>query len=79
MAEMPLVIARLDKLSRNEDLQAKLAQVMEQQPLPVTLSIGLATFQEPPLSADEMLKRADLLMYAVKRNGKRGIKKEVVG
>jgi len=52
---------------------------MEQQPLPVTLSIGLATFQEPPLSADEMLKRADLLMYAVKREGKSGIKKEVVG
>ena len=68
--------AALEALTR---LQAKLAQVMEQQPLPVTLSIGLATFQEPPLSADEMLKRADLLMYAVKREGKSGIKKEVVG
>lgn len=68
--------AALEALTR---LQAKLAQIMEKQPLPVTLSIGLATFQEPPLSADEMLKRADLLMYAIKRNGKHGIKKEMVG
>ena len=68
--------AALEALTR---LQHQLAQAMEKQPLPVTLSIGLATFNEPPGSADEMIKRADSLMYAVKRNGKGGIKKEMVG
>jgi len=37
---------------------------------PVTLSIGGVTFARAPSSIDEMLSRADRLLYAVKRAGK---------
>jgi diguanylate cyclase (GGDEF)-like protein len=38
----------------------------------VTFSIGVATFVAPPASVDEMILRADELMYAAKRSGKDG-------
>ncbi|MCY3021492.1 MAG: diguanylate cyclase [Planctomycetota bacterium] len=40
---------------------------------PVTLSIGAVTFSTPPPSVDDMIKRADNLMYEVKRAGKNGV------
>ncbi len=45
----------------------------------VSFSIGAATFMLPPRSVDEMLRRADQLMYDAKRSGKDGVKLEVVG
>lgn len=36
----------------------------------VTFSIGVATFVRPPSSVDEMILRADELMYEAKRSGK---------
>ena len=36
----------------------------------VTFSIGVATFLRPPASVDEMILRADELMYKAKRSGK---------
>ncbi len=41
---------------------------------PVTFSIGVATWDEPPASFDEMLRRADELMYAAKRQGKNAVR-----
>jgi diguanylate cyclase (GGDEF)-like protein len=38
----------------------------------VTFSIGVATFVTPPASVDEMILRADELMYQAKRSGKDG-------
>ncbi len=38
----------------------------------VTFSIGVATFLRPPASVDEMILRADELMYRAKRSGKDG-------
>jgi diguanylate cyclase (GGDEF)-like protein len=38
----------------------------------VTFSIGVATFLRPPSSVDEMILRADELMYRAKRSGKDG-------
>jgi diguanylate cyclase (GGDEF)-like protein len=38
----------------------------------VTFSIGVATFLRPPASVDEMILRADELMYQAKRSGKDG-------
>ncbi|HQR30704.1 MAG TPA: GGDEF domain-containing protein, partial [Anaeromyxobacteraceae bacterium] len=38
----------------------------------VTFSIGVATFIRPPASVDEMILRADELMYRAKRSGKDG-------
>jgi diguanylate cyclase (GGDEF)-like protein len=44
----------------------------------VTASIGVATFLRPPVDVDLMLRRADALMYAVKRRGKNRIEHEEV-
>jgi diguanylate cyclase (GGDEF)-like protein len=38
----------------------------------VTFSIGVVTFVKPPASVDEMILRADELMYQAKRSGKDG-------
>ncbi|HYN86864.1 MAG TPA: GGDEF domain-containing protein [Pyrinomonadaceae bacterium] len=40
---------------------------------PVTFSLGVVTWDVPPASLDEMLRAADGLMYAAKRNGKNRI------
>lgn len=37
---------------------------------PVTLSIGVVTFHSPPLSVDDLLNKADALMYQAKTAGK---------
>ncbi|MCL4273002.1 MAG: GGDEF domain-containing protein [Anaerolineales bacterium] len=37
---------------------------------PVTLSIGVVTFHSPPLSVDDLLNKADALMYRAKTAGK---------
>jgi diguanylate cyclase (GGDEF)-like protein len=43
----------------------------------ITMSIGLATFHEAPESAEEAIRIADELMYAVKHEGKAGIRAAV--
>jgi len=43
----------------------------------VTFSIGVVTFVTPPGSVDEMIKNADVMMYAGKRGGKNMIRFEV--
>ncbi|MBF0558164.1 MAG: GGDEF domain-containing protein [Nitrospirae bacterium] len=42
----------------------------------VTFSIGIATFESPPKSLDELISKADTLMYDVKKNGKNMIRHE---
>src|SRR5262249_46202587 len=37
---------------------------------PVTFTVGIATFQEPPQSVEAAIEEADDLMYEAKRNGK---------
>ena len=41
-------------------------------------SVGVVTFTTPPGSVEEMVKRADELMYEVKRSGKSAIVSQVV-
>ncbi|MBF0105060.1 MAG: GGDEF domain-containing protein [Deltaproteobacteria bacterium] len=43
---------------------------MKENDWPVTLSIGVATFQNPPDTVDEALGDVDRLMYSAKRKGK---------
>jgi len=45
----------------------------------ITFSIGAVTYLGIPSSVDEMIGRADDLMYGVKQTGKNGIKHEVFG
>jgi GGDEF domain-containing protein len=48
-------------------LQLNLSAALERRSWPVTLSIGVVSFAIPT-SAEEMIKRADDVMYSVKRN-----------
>lgn len=43
---------------------------MRRERYPVTLSMGVATFRDPPETVDEILRLADGLMYRAKRSGK---------
>jgi diguanylate cyclase (GGDEF)-like protein len=44
----------------------------------VTFSMGLVTFVVPPASADDIVRRADDLMYSVKRDTKNAVRRLVV-
>jgi diguanylate cyclase (GGDEF)-like protein len=54
-------------------LQGALLDEMRSQQWSVTFSFGVLTCLDAHLSADEMLKKADDLMYSVKKSGKNGI------
>ncbi|MBV9211543.1 MAG: GGDEF domain-containing protein [Acidobacteria bacterium] len=60
-------------------IQKSLLKVVRQNGWPVTFSIGVATWTNPPRTVDEMVKRADTLMYAVKGSGKNRVGHEVFG
>lgn len=58
-------------------VQNGLLESMRSNGWPVTFSIGIATFLDPPHSADELLKKADELMYAAKHAGKDALRQQV--
>lgn len=55
------------------NMQRELLRGMSENGWAVTFSIGALTLNVPQLSVDEMLGRADQLMYTVKNNGKNNI------
>jgi len=57
-------------------LKTSLDAAMKKRHWPVTFSIGAATFLKPPDSVDDMIKKADNIMYAVKSSGKDGCRQE---
>lgn len=59
-------------------LQSTLAEAIQQRGWAVTFSLGVATFHRAPRSVDEMINRADALMYQAKRAGRGGVRFEVV-
>lgn len=58
---------------------SELSTIMQNNNWPITFSTGMVTFLKPPQSVDEMIKRADDLMYVAKRSGKGAIKQELFG
>ena len=58
-------------------LMDKLLYTMQMNEWPVTFSFGVVTFNKAPLSVDEMIKKADELMYVAKNDGKNRMKQEV--
>jgi diguanylate cyclase (GGDEF)-like protein len=56
-----------------ERIRTKLLEATRQINIPVTYSIGIASFSNPPGSVDDMIGKADSVMYDVKNNGKNGI------
>lgn len=59
-------------------VQPRLQKAAEEKEWPVTFSVGMVTFSTPLESVDEMIKRADELMYEVKRTGKSALVAQVV-
>jgi diguanylate cyclase (GGDEF)-like protein len=59
-------------------VQTYLDSAMQQRKWPVSFSVGVVTFTTPPESVEEMVKRADELMYEVKRSGKSAMVSQVV-
>lgn len=58
-------------------IRLDLLEKMQNHNWPVTFSIGVVTFSEPPASVDDMLHAADALMYEVKNNKKNAMRFEV--
>jgi diguanylate cyclase (GGDEF)-like protein len=58
-------------------IREAVAGVAREARLAVSASVGAVTFAVPPASTNEMLRRADRLMYAVKNAGKDGVRHEV--
>ncbi len=60
-------------------IQRFLLDLVQKNEWPVTFSFGVATFLRPPDSVEEVVRKADALMYAAKNSGGNGIRHEVVG
>ena len=60
-----------------QKLQVELLDLMKKNEWPVTASIGVATFNTPPLNVDEVMREADSCMYSAKQCGKNMIKYQI--
>jgi diguanylate cyclase (GGDEF)-like protein len=60
-------------------LRERLSDVMREGNWPVTFSVGAATFEKVPESADQMVHLVDELMYSAKAGGKDRLEKVVIG
>lgn len=54
-------------------IQSALLDEMRRHHWPATFSIGALTYRDGPTTTDELIRRADDLMYSVKKNGKNAI------
>ena len=61
-----------------EKLQASFLDAMNKHKWPITFSIGVVTYLEPLANIREMVRKADELMYQVKKSGKNNILHVVV-
>lgn len=57
-----------------ERLRSDLADMARKNNWPISFSAGAVTFVRPPESVDEMITKADSLMYSVKQGGKNHIR-----
>lgn len=55
-------------------LRNLLLEAMQKNGWPATFSMGLATFESPPETVEELVQKGDILMYTAKKNGKNMIK-----
>lgn len=55
------------------ELRSHLLRAMEVLHYPVTFSIGVVTFEQPPPDSEAMIKTADELMYRAKQQGKNAV------
>jgi diguanylate cyclase (GGDEF)-like protein len=57
-----------------EKIHTLLHEAMTKAKIPATFSIGVVTFLRPPSSVDDLVKKADTVMYSAKREGKNRIR-----
>ncbi len=62
-----------------ERIQRRVAETMQRENWPVTLSVGVVTFLSPPDSVDDVMRLADEAMYSAKRGGRNMIKQSTFG
>ncbi len=60
-------------------VRENLLQAMNANGWPVTFSIGVVTFTNPPGSVDDLMKRVDAVMHGVKDGGKNEVRHETAG
>lgn len=60
-------------------IHAKLSEMAQHNGWPITFSFGVVTFASTPSSVDEMVKKADDLMYSAKNAGGNLVRHEVFG
>ncbi|MDP4182489.1 MAG: GGDEF domain-containing protein [Bacillota bacterium] len=61
-----------------ERVRKNLYTIVQNKNWPVTFSVGVVTFNNVPETLDEAIKKADELMYNVKKNGKDRAKFEII-
>jgi len=61
-----------------EKLKEKLLELMRNNGWPVTFSIGVVTYLNPPEKIDEMIDAADAQMYAAKQKGKNRVRHTII-
>lgn len=70
---------KTDDLERRlEELKAEFAEKMGENGWSVSLSMGVVAYNRPPPSLDDMMSRADSLMYSAKHGGKNDVRFSVV-
>lgn len=80
--EFALLLTETDaEAARNilPKLQKKMINAVAKHNWPVKFSIGAVTFFIPPSSVDDMIGRADTIMYSAKKKGKNLIEHDIVG
>ena len=58
-------------------IQSSIGETFQSEPLTVTASMEVVTFESLPKSSDDAIKRADALMYKVKQGGKNSVKFDI--
>ena len=61
-----------------EKLKEKLLELVRDNGWPVTFSIGVVTFINPPDKTDEVIETADAQMYFAKQKGKNRIQHKII-
>lgn len=80
--EFALLLPNTHRDAANRLLQNMLrvlTTTMERNEWAITFSIGAITFLEAPESVEDMVRRTDAILYAVKRNGKNHIQQQEIG
>lgn len=74
--EFALFLPNVDQVTTRivlEKVESAVMWALREIQSPVTMSIGVATFNSPPASVDDMIRKADAAMYQAKIMGKRQI------